>query len=493
MRKFIVPLLTAVIVVSIVFAGCVPGAAPPVTPPPVTPPVTPPPVTPPPEQPVLDMRGAPTTLPESAIIPPGDTYPIRIVEIGQLEPTSGPFGWVGMTDTQGAEMGVELCNNDGGVIINNERVFFTLFKYDDRSDPKLSMAGAELMKERGIKVIHVLGVEMSIAIQTVTEPAGIIIHGYNWDLDSMREGLHYSFSSDCIRERIPFYAPYYVNELGCEKVGFITENVPVWLDTTEYMIRDFTALGCECVASEIHESDCIDFYPHLTKLKGMDMDALVVSSGAPTSALICKQRLELGWPVQILGTDVMYGEGTPFFKIAGDAANGVIEQAWCLEPLMEFEPWLVDVMEIDPERRARVNNALLERFGREGYSPYQAVTSDFIKYEIEAMVLAQSWDDGDKIKEAMEQLDFYGGFVAMRYYDSDEHWRFHRMLYSRAFIRCWVDDPVTGAFHGEILGACKPVRPPVGGHPDPETYGLEYEFTIKVPVSIKDIRAELGY
>ena len=50
MKKFIVPLLTVVVLVSIIFAGCVPGApeAPPVTPPPVTPP----PVTPPPVEPV---------------------------------------------------------------------------------------------------------------------------------------------------------------------------------------------------------------------------------------------------------------------------------------------------------------------------------------------------------------------------------------------------------------------------------------------------------
>ena len=52
MKKIFIPLLTVAVLVSIIFAGCVPGAAPtpPVTPPPVTPPgapVIPPPVTPP--------------------------------------------------------------------------------------------------------------------------------------------------------------------------------------------------------------------------------------------------------------------------------------------------------------------------------------------------------------------------------------------------------------------------------------------------------------
>ena len=49
MKKFLIPLVTVAMVVSIVFTGCVPGAAPPVTPPVTPPPVTPPvePVTPP--------------------------------------------------------------------------------------------------------------------------------------------------------------------------------------------------------------------------------------------------------------------------------------------------------------------------------------------------------------------------------------------------------------------------------------------------------------
>jgi len=494
MRKYLVPLLTTIVVASLILSGCAQPAAP-TTPTEPTTPTTPTTPTQPtePTTPVLDMRGEPATLPESAVIPPGDTYPIRVVEIGELEPTSGAYSWVGMTDIQGAELAIEFANKDGGVVINDERVFFTLYKYDDRSDPKLSMAGAELMKERGIKVIHDLGVEMSIAIEEVTEPAKIVTFGYNWDLNSVHEGLHYTFASDCIRERIAFYGQYYIEELGCKKVGFITENVPVWIDTTQYMIDDFTARGCEVVANEVHESDCTDFYTYLTKLKGIDMDALVISGGSSTSALICKQRLELGWPVQILGTDVMYGEGTGFFKVAGEAANGIIEQAWVLDPTVELEPWLVDVMEIDPDLHVRVNDALLAKYGRDGYSPYQAVTVDYILMLIKAMEVAQSWDDGTKIRDAMETIDWRGGFLHLVFYDSDEHWRFHRKLYSRVFVRSWVDDPETGAFHGEILAACKPERPPVGGHPDPETYGLVYEFTIKTPISIKDLIAQLGY
>ena len=77
MKKIFIPLMTVVVVVSIVFAGCVPAVepAPPVTPPPVTPPpVTPPPVEPPPVTP-------PVVEPPAWLVPPlvVPVYPEEVI------------------------------------------------------------------------------------------------------------------------------------------------------------------------------------------------------------------------------------------------------------------------------------------------------------------------------------------------------------------------------------------------------------------------------
>ncbi len=81
MKKFIVPLVTVAVVASIMFAGCVPGAAPPVTPPPVTPPpVTPPPVTPPPEAPEIPLSPSGTRVYSSKLAnlnPFGENFAIK--------------------------------------------------------------------------------------------------------------------------------------------------------------------------------------------------------------------------------------------------------------------------------------------------------------------------------------------------------------------------------------------------------------------------------
>lgn len=76
MKKFIIPLVTAVAVVSIILAGCVPEAAPPVTPPVTPPPVVPPPVVPPP------------VTPQVGCAPPART------------PPGGATSWVGSYDPE---------------------------------------------------------------------------------------------------------------------------------------------------------------------------------------------------------------------------------------------------------------------------------------------------------------------------------------------------------------------------------------------------------
>ncbi|MBA7665879.1 hypothetical protein ES703_73953 [subsurface metagenome] len=89
MKKFIVPLLAAVMVVSIVFAGCMPAAAPPVTPPPVAPPVTPPPVAPPEAPEVTPPIPNPTGPDEPPKGHPGNPF-----EGLGIKPDGTPYKWV---------------------------------------------------------------------------------------------------------------------------------------------------------------------------------------------------------------------------------------------------------------------------------------------------------------------------------------------------------------------------------------------------------------
>jgi len=113
MKKFIIPLVTAIAVVSIILAGCVPEAEPPVTPPvepPVTPPVEPP-VTPPVEPPTE---------------PVVDEWVIPLVT-----PLSGGFASWGIESTWAIEESAKDINAAGGV--RGKPIRFV--SYDTGTDP----------------------------------------------------------------------------------------------------------------------------------------------------------------------------------------------------------------------------------------------------------------------------------------------------------------------------------------------------------------------
>ena len=120
MRKFIVPLVTAVVVVSIIFAGCVPEAAPPVTPP-VTPPVEPvvPPVEPPEEYPL----GKP------------------IIRVGGQDISTGLLADYGWMMKMGSELAVEEINANGGILGSTVELKFM----DSEWNPEVGLRNAEYM------------------------------------------------------------------------------------------------------------------------------------------------------------------------------------------------------------------------------------------------------------------------------------------------------------------------------------------------------------
>ena len=117
MKRFIIPLITVVAVLGIIFAGCVPGAAPEA--PPVAPPEAP---------------------PEA---PPVEEWPGVVVDewkIPSLCGMTGPYAAIGMDITWCYEWAVDQVNAAGGV----EGKPIVLETHDDESEP--TRAAAEISK-----------------------------------------------------------------------------------------------------------------------------------------------------------------------------------------------------------------------------------------------------------------------------------------------------------------------------------------------------------
>jgi branched-chain amino acid transport system substrate-binding protein len=118
MKKFIIPLVTAIVVVSIILAGCVPEAAPPEVPP-----------TAPPEAPPTAPPEAPPTAPPEAPTPGEPVVDEWVIPV--VTPLSGGFASWGIESTWAIEESAKDINAAGGV--RGKPIRFVT--YDTGTDP----------------------------------------------------------------------------------------------------------------------------------------------------------------------------------------------------------------------------------------------------------------------------------------------------------------------------------------------------------------------
>jgi len=277
MKRFIVPLVTAVMVVSIIFAGCMPGA--PVTPPPVTPPpVTPPPVTPPP------------------VTPPEE----KVLKVAQLQPLSGPGAGYGGPAKIGYTFAAEDINAAGGIKVGDEYYRLEIVEYDTKFDPAVSATVARrAIYEEGVKymVLHGGGPEAA-AILPIVEEENVVLFALTDD--SGYVGTEHPSA---------FYIFMYAPDSAALQYEYIANTYPdatrvvgTFPDTASgYELADIWAetvpeFGFEVVDAIFLPTDTIDFYPVLTPLLGQDVD-IIEQAGFPggTSGLMIVQARELGW------------------------------------------------------------------------------------------------------------------------------------------------------------------------------------------------------
>jgi branched-chain amino acid transport system substrate-binding protein len=119
MKRFIVPLLAAVMVVSIIFAGCMPTAAP------------------------------------SPVTPPEEAGEVNIGFLCAL--TGADAGW-GLPGVTGNQLFIDKVNAEGGLLVGGKRYKINMILYDDEASGSKALTGARyLVMEKDVKFINSIG------------------------------------------------------------------------------------------------------------------------------------------------------------------------------------------------------------------------------------------------------------------------------------------------------------------------------------------------
>jgi branched-chain amino acid transport system substrate-binding protein len=247
------------------------------------------------------------------------------IPVGFSFALTGPASIYGTSQQNAVNLAIEEINSSGmlggatlrAVIQDDEgtperatTVFEQLINEDEVVaiiGPTLSNAALsadQIAQEQGVPVVAV-----SNTAAGITEIGDYIFRA------SLPESAVIPNTVEVAKEKLGFnkVAVMYANDDAFSKGGY------------DVFKRALQENGVEIVAEETFSTNDTDFSPQLTKIKGLNPDALIVSALAQPAAGILTQAKQLGLDVPVIGGN---GFNSPqLTELAGDAADGAISGA----------------------------------------------------------------------------------------------------------------------------------------------------------------------
>jgi len=386
------------------------------------------------------------TLPLMTACAPEEEEEVKILRYGAVLPLTGMGAAWGMAFHQGMEMAIDEAN-EAGFVINGQRYKIEFHSFDDRSDPKLSVTGAIKMVELGCPVMNYAWTA-PLAIQNITEPAKVVVMGTGGPEEQIRPGVNYFTaweSPDCI---LPFFGEW-LDTLNVKKVALISENSPSCIDRHSKYISEWETKGIKVVFDEIAEMDASDYSTVIAKIREADPDVVWLNGWALNMLLVAQQRLELDYPVQLIGQGQISNGGIPAFRMLGKAGEGTLDTMFALPRELateDIEPWVFEALGCDPKLREHFNKVAPEKYGMEYHTSVRLVGYDVTTYTLKMIAHAGSLDP-DAIMAALEEMIPYkGAGINLSY------WPNHRFILPQLIVRYHNIDSETGTCDVEFLG-----------------------------------------
>ena len=225
------------------------------------------------------------------------------IKIGGIAPLSGAVAVYGVECTNGVNLAVEEINAAGG--INGKKIAY--IAEDDEGDPAKSVnAYKKLTTQDGIRmIIGSLTSGCTIALTASAQAQGVIQIAPAATAEAVTDAGNYIFRT-CFID--PFqgsiggkFAAVNLGKKNAAILYDIGNDYSVGLQ--ENFVKEFTKNGGSIVAMESYSTGDKDFNAQLTKIKAASPDVVYLPDYYGTVALIAKQLRNQGIDAPIIGAD----------------------------------------------------------------------------------------------------------------------------------------------------------------------------------------------
>ncbi|MBC7250332.1 MAG: branched-chain amino acid ABC transporter substrate-binding protein [Anaerolineae bacterium] len=307
------------------------------------------------------------------------------IKIGLQAPITGEYAYEGEGFVKCVELVAEQINEAGGILGGRK---IEIVKCDDVGKPDESSKCANQLVSAG--VVAVVGSYSSTCTEPASEiynEAGLLhITPSSTATRLSQKGFKRFFRVCFLDDRQGLFAANFMKDkLGAQKIGIIHDNSTYAQGLAEHTKRYAEEAGMEVVIFDAINPEDTDFKPILTKIMGLNPDAVYFTGYHPQGGLLLKQSKELGAEFKwVMGNACNNPE---LVEIAGlDAAKGAYITT---EPLPK---------DIPGEEAQKFYNDFLEKYGEPPASIWWVMSADALRVIVEAMKATNS-TDSDKMAE----------------------------------------------------------------------------------------------
>lgn len=232
----------------------------------------------------------------------GDT-----ITLGAAVSLTGKYSTNGMHTKNGYDLGVEIINNTGGIVVNGKKYKVAIKYYDDESTPARGAQLAErLINQDGVKyLLGPYGSGITKAMAPITEKYKVpMVEANGASLSLFNKGYKYLFAilsttEQYLQTAVSLAADVSKNPEKVRVAGAF-ENDPFSQDIRAGVFNDAKRLGMKTVIDDKLPPDLNDMSATLTKVKALKPDLLVVSGHAKGATLAIRQVSDMKVDIPML-------------------------------------------------------------------------------------------------------------------------------------------------------------------------------------------------
>lgn len=350
---------------------------------------------------------------------------VEPIKIGAVLSVSGPASFLGEPERNTLLLLQDKINAQGGVLGRPLEMII----YDDETEVNKAVLAADRLLKRD-RVVAAIGGTTSgntLAVMPKFASAKIPLVSCAAAEKIVKPVNPWVFKTPQSDRHAVIKILEHAKAQGYKSIAILTVSDGFGQAGREVLLELIPAYGMTLAADEIYGPRDTDMTPQLTKLRGLNPDAVVCWGTNPGPAVVARNRVQLG-----MNTPLYMSHGVAskrFIELAGEAAEGLILPAGRLavaDQLAGDNPQKALLMEYIQEYEARFN-AEVSTFG--GYA------HDALRLIVEAIARAGQ-AQSQSIRDHLEKID---GFVATggTFHLSAKD---HNGLDERAFVMVRITD-----------------------------------------------------